>query len=117
MRRSVSLAALLVIAGLVTACGGGGAATSAPAAPAGGAAVGIRDFAFNPAALTTKVGTEVTWANTDGAPHSVKWDDGTPTSPNLTAGGTPYKRTFAAAGTFTYVCGIHSNMKGSVVVS
>jgi plastocyanin len=78
--------------------------------------VGIRDFKFVPAELTTTSGTEVTWRNQDTAPHSVKWADDTESSPTL-ADGETYARTFTAAGTFEYVCGIHPNMKGSVVVS
>jgi plastocyanin len=52
----------------------------------------------------------------DSPKHSVKWDDGTTGSDPLSTGAT-YTRTFATAGTFTYVCGIHASMKGTIVVN
>jgi plastocyanin len=118
---SLGLAAALGLT--VAACGGGAtsspaAATAAPAtvAPAGGDAVAIAGFAFAPATLTVKVGATVSWTNNDSASHTVKWDDGSQGSGSLTAGGAPYSRTFDTAGTFAYTCGIHSKMKGTVVV-
>lgn len=126
---SLGLAAALALA--VAACGGGATPSPAPAtappgssavpatpspAPAGGDAVTIADFAFEPATLAVKVGATVTWANKDSAPHTVAWADGSPGSGTLTAGGTPYARTFDAAGSFAYVCGIHPSMTGTIVV-
>ena len=120
MRSTMVLGLTLMLALALAACSSGGAsptpgATGTPAT--GGAAVTIIDFAFQPADLTVKVGDTVTWTNTGNAPHTVKWDDGTPASDTLTKGGVPYERTFAAAGTFTYVCGIHGSMKGSITVT
>lgn len=107
---------LAVAAGmLVAACGSGATPSSAPAS-GGGDSVTIAGFAFDPPTVTTKVGSTVTWSNTDAAPHSVAWDDGTEGSGTLAKGGTPYERTFDAPGTFTYACGIHPAMKGTVVV-
>jgi plastocyanin len=126
---SLGLAAALAIA--LAACGGGATPSPAPAtappassaasatpspAPAGGDAVTIAGFAFEPAALTVKVGASVTWTNKDSATHTVKWDDGSQGSGSLTAGGTPYTRTFDAAGSFAYACGIHPAMTGTIVV-
>jgi len=93
-------------------------ASAAPASvpPAGGDAVTIAGFTFDPATLTVKVGATVTWTNTDSATHTVVWDDGSPGSGSLTNGGTPYSRTFDTAGTFAYACGIHATMKGTIVV-
>jgi plastocyanin len=91
--------------------GGGGAGQQA-----GGGSVNIVDFAFQPQAVTVRVGQTVTWTNNGDAPHTVKWQQGAPESPRLSKGST-YQRTFDAAGTFPYVCGIHSNMTGTVTVS
>ena len=89
----------------------------ASVAPAGtGQTVSIANFAFSPATLTVKVGTTVTWSNTDSATHTVTWADGSPASGSLTVGGTAYTRTFDSPGTFAYACGIHAAMKGTVVV-
>ncbi len=125
---SLGLAATLGLT--VAACGGSATSYPAPAtaaptpatappaavAPAGDAAVTIAGFAFAPATLTVKVGATVSWTNNDSATHTVKWDDGSQGSGSLTAGGAPYSRTFDTAGTFAYTCGIHSKMKGTVVV-
>jgi plastocyanin len=126
---SLGLAAALAIA--VAACGGGATPSPAPAtappassalpvtpspAPAGGDAVTIAGFAFEPATVTVQVGATVTWANEDSAPHTVAWADGSQGSGSLAAGGAPYARTFDAAGSFAYVCGIHPAMTGMIVV-
>lgn len=79
-------------------------------------AVGIADFAFDPPDLTVPAGTEVTWTNGDGVGHSVVADDGTFRSETLDTGAT-FSTTFETPGTFTYVCGIHSSMHGTVTVT
>ncbi|MEO8229917.1 MAG: cupredoxin family copper-binding protein [Chloroflexota bacterium] len=95
-------------------------ASAAPSTAGGGGATGtavsIIDFAFDPAALTAKVGQEVTWTNSGAAPHTVTFDSGGIDSGNLSPGGT-FKHTFDAAGTFSYHCNIHSIMKATVTVS
>lgn len=119
--RIVALGVFAVLA--LAGCGGGtatptpAAATSAPAASpgGGGSAVTISGSQFQPASLTVAVQAAVTWTNNDSIPHTVKWDDGTPESPQLSQGDT-YQRTFDAPGTYDYVCGIHSTMEGSVTV-
>lgn len=105
-----------------TAAPASAAPTTASAAPstAGGGgstgtAVSIKDFAFDPDALTAKVGQEVTWTNTGVAVHTVTFDSGGIESGNLSAGGT-FKHTFDAAGTFSYHCTIHSIMLGTITV-
>ena len=92
------------------------ASSAASQAPAASDAITIQNFAFAPASLTVKSGATVTWTNMDSPKHSVKWDDGTTGSDPLATGAT-YTRTFATAGTFTYVCGIHASMKGTIVVN
>lgn len=92
------------------------ASPAASQAPAASDAITIQSFAFAPASLTVKSGATVTWTNMDSPKHSVKWDDGTTGSDPLSTGAT-YTRTFATAGTFTYVCGIHASMKGTIVVN
>jgi plastocyanin len=121
--RPFMLLVTLATAVLVLGCAG---ATSSPtAAPAtqtdapspagGGSDVSIVDFAFDPADLTVAVGDTVTWTNTGSAPHTVKWQDEEPESQQLESGAT-YERTFDSAGSFPYVCGIHSQMTGTITV-
>ena len=88
---------------------------AAALAAAGRAEVTIDNFSFSPAALTVKVGTQITWTNGDDIPHTVVSDGHTFKSKVL---GTGEKFTFTASkpGTYSYSCSIHSNMTGKVVV-
>lgn len=81
--------------------------------------VEIRNFAFNPAKITVKKGTTVTWTNQDSAKHDI-----TPTgggsdfkASELLGKGESYSFTFNTAGTYTYLCSPHPYMKGTVEVT
>jgi amicyanin len=123
----VAAVALLATSLLVAGCGssstttaaGGqttttGSATTAP--PGGGAQVTIQNFAFSPASVTIKVGDTVTWTNKDSAAHTVTYDNGTTFASSSLATGATFSFTFTKAGTYPYHCGVHPNMKGTVVV-
>jgi plastocyanin len=90
-------------------------ATSAPVASGSEVKVDISGFAFNPGTITIKVGQTVTWTNNDSASHNVKADDGSFSS-NTLATGDSFSFTFNTAGTYTYKCGFHANMVGTVIV-
>jgi len=77
--------------------------------------VTIADFAFDPAELEVAAGATVTWTNNDSATHTVESDDETLMSDDLPNGAT-YEMTFDEPGTYEYVCGIHPNMAGTVIV-
>ena len=118
----VAVASLLLVscsAGQATPLPAG---TSTPQSPAGAqpvsstAAVTIKGFAFDPASITVKVGTAVTWTNKDSAPHTITGDKGDWDSGRIAQGGT-YTRTFDQAGTYAYKCTIHPTMTGAVVVT
>jgi plastocyanin len=87
-----------------------------PAAPVSGDQVNIDGFAFVPTTLTVRAGRTVTWTNHDEEPHTVAAGDGSFHSPGMGTGAT-FSHTFAAAGTFDYVCSIHPMMRGTVVVT
>ncbi len=86
------------------------------AASAGPAAtVVIKDFLFSPKTVTINVGESVKWDNKG------KAEEGhTATGDNFDSGvlkeGETYIHKFSKAGTFDYICTLHSNMKGTVVV-
>ncbi len=117
--------AALVIAG----CGGDDddPSTSTPATattatdPTGrggpGVTVGIKEFAFDPQEITIAVGEEVTWRNDDTAEHNVvgRGVEDPAKSDSLGLGQT-YTWRALQAGTMDYVCTIHPNMTGQVVV-
>ena len=77
--------------------------------------VSINGFKFNPADLNVKVGDTVIWTNDDSVSHTVESTDGSFKSDELSKGDT-FKFTFAKAGKFSYKCGIHASMTGSVTV-
>jgi plastocyanin len=58
------------------------------------------------------VGTTVTWTNKDSVTHTVKFSD----KDQTIASGQSFTRTFDKPGEFTYICGIHTSMKGTIVV-
>ena len=77
--------------------------------------VSIANFAFDPATVTVNVGDSVTWTNQDGTAHTATAGDGS-FDTGIIAGGGSATVTFETAGTFAYVCSIHQQMTGTVVV-
>jgi plastocyanin len=78
--------------------------------------VRIKGMRFEPASVTVKPGTTVTWIQEDGAPHTVTGTGGELRSDTL-MGGQRFSHTFPEAGSFDYACNFHPMMKGTVVVS
>ncbi len=119
--RLIVCSAVVVASG---ACGNddkgeGGAARPAAAggAVSGEPAVAIVNFQFKPPSLTVKADTLVTWTNEDTAVHSIKDTSprATPVSPDLGKGDT-FSITYGEPGSYSYICGIHQYMTGSVTV-
>lgn len=79
------------------------------------AGVTIQDFAFGPASVTVNVGDTVTWTNQDDIGHTATADGGQFDTGILNKGQSG-SATFDTAGTFTYYCQPHPNMKGTIVV-
>jgi plastocyanin len=94
---------------------------AAPPAPsvatpaAADTSVNIKDFAFAPTATTVTVGTTVHWKNLDGEPHTVRSTDATFAS-NALDQNDSYSVKFDKPGTYKYVCSIHPQMVGTIVV-
>ena len=82
---------------------------------AGKNAVTIQNFAFSPSTITVKVGDKVTWTNQDSIGHSATADNGSFDTGVLQQGQSG-SITFSKAGTFTYHCSVHPNMKATVIV-
>jgi LPXTG-motif cell wall-anchored protein len=80
---------------------------------AASASVTIRDFDFAPASVTVNVGDTVTWTNQGPTGHTAT-GDGFDTG--ILNAGQSGSHTFDSAGTFSYICTPHPNMKGTVVV-
>jgi plastocyanin len=81
--------------------------------------IAIQGFEFNGGTpVTVAAGSTVTWTNDDSTPHSVLAEDAPPTFVSDTLGkGQTFAFTFDKPGTFSYQCGIHPNMKGTITVT
>lgn len=76
--------------------------------------VEIKGFRFNPATIAINAGDSVRWTNQDSAPHDAA-GDGWSTRTPMRKGEADEVR-FDTPGTYEYICSIHPNMKGTVVV-
>jgi plastocyanin len=109
-------AALGMVSMFTVGEGTGGTPTAGTPVSASTSAVEIKGFAFNPPMIEISAGTTVTWTNQDVAPHTATSDDGSFDTGWLNKGQSG-SVTFDQPGTFTYICTIHPNMKGTVVVT
>lgn len=73
----------------------------------------IVDFAFQPADAQVRVGGGVTWTNSGDFPHTVTFDDA---DCGRLTGGQTVSAQFNQAGTYAYLCTIHPQMRGTVIV-
>ena len=130
MIRRAAQMTLVGAALVLAACGGGEDSTESSSSPAatatattGAAAstsadtVTVKAFNFQPDPIEVKAGTTVKWVNQDGAAHDVTASDKSFAGP-LEADGGEFEHTFDKAGTYDYICSLHSGpgMKGQVVV-
>ena len=93
------------------------------AAPAGTASpastnpneIVIANFSFEPATLTIKAGTTVTWVNHDDEPHTATATDKRFNSKTLD-NGDRFSQEFKAPGVYNYYCALHPKMTGKIIV-
>ena len=88
-----------------------GGAFAAPAA----VSVTIKNFDFQPMAVSVPVGATVTWKNLDGEPHTITSLDGAFRSGALDQDET-FSFRFTKPGVYRYLCNIHPRMTASVTV-
>jgi plastocyanin len=103
--------------GAGTVPGSGTPPTDSPNTTPGpiGATVEVKDISYRPAAVTITTGHAVQWKYDDGdIPHNVNFN--TFRSGDPVSSGT-YTHTFATAGSYSYHCDVHPNMRGTVTVS
>jgi amicyanin len=70
---------------------------------------------FIPGEITVVPGTTVTWVNKEAMPHTVV-DLNKGFRSKIIAKDASFSFTFATAGDYDYLCSIHPNMKGKVIV-
>jgi plastocyanin len=119
------LAAMAVVAALVTGCGGSGGSTgasdtaaaseSSPTEVAGAPTLTIADMAFGQR-LTVAPGTQINIANNDTVEHSVTSETKGAFDVHVDGG---KKKTLTAPshpGEYAFYCVYHPNMKGTLIV-
>lgn len=121
-RTSVRSANTIVVLLLIACSWGARAATAAK--PASAAANGteqaklqtvlIKGFKFEPETVTVNVGDTVEWKNADIVPHTAT-AAGEFDSKNIRPGGA-WKFVAKHKGRFNYICTLHPNMKGKLMV-
>jgi len=77
--------------------------------------VRMLDNLFRPRAAEVAKGTRVTWVNAGAVTHTATAKNGSWDSGNVDPGGS-WSRVFRRAGTFRYVCLLHADMTGRIVV-
>ena len=76
----------------------------------------IKDFAFNPQAITIKAGEKITWINRDEEPHTVVSVEKQFKKSSALDTDQEFTITAGAPGTYTYFCSVHPKMTGTIVV-
>jgi len=140
----VALLAAAALALAAAGCGGGdnnndnsgssgGASTQAAQAPAqtttaatgsaeesdkgGDNEIRVQSFAFSPADKTVKVGEKIEWENYDTTAHNVVATAGGSFRSDTLQKGDKFEFTPTKAGTISYVCTFHPNMKATLEVT
>lgn len=109
MTRTVVLCATLATIFALSAC-----RDTASLEPAVGTVlVDIHDDGFAPETVFVAVGQSVRWTNRSATPHAIS-------SPDFTSGSLYqdwwFEARFDAAGTYDYVCPLHTTKEGTVVI-
>ena len=107
------LPAVAALAGTAVAAGCGGTRSSAPVRTTNVSMA--KSYRFDPTSIEITAGQAVTWTNNDNFTHTVKVDG---QGDHKVARGHSVSITFAKAGTYSYVCTLHSHdMHGTVIVT
>jgi plastocyanin len=133
MRRPISLLVLILaaLALAVAGCGSsddssddsGSSSTTTDAQPAGGGASGstvevnMKNIEYVPKAVTAKVGQTVHWTNGDSVAHTVTSEGGASFDSGTLDPGADFSFKVTKPGTINYMCQIHPNQTGTIVVS
>ena len=125
MKRLTLTIGLLALAAVLAACSGASAGAPTPAAPAGspsGDAVTIvaKDLKFVQTAVPVTADTafDLVFDNQEGAPHNVAISNASGASvfkgDIVSSTKVTYKVPALAAGTYTFICEVHPDMKGTI---
>ena len=79
--------------------------------------VSMKDIKFVPQEATVKVGQKITWTNDEPVPHNVTAEQGADFKSDTLNEGDTFEYTPTKAGTIDYVCTIHPNQTGKLIVT
>lgn len=122
MKPILALASIATLSLTLAACGG----SSSPSSPSQTSPgpdvtiniVGIQGSnSYNPSPTTIKAGQRVIWKNVDTRTHDTIQDANTFSVPPIAGGAQSDPVTLSTPGTFTYHCGIHPSMTGTITVT
>ena len=128
--RSMSVGAVLLVASWACSGGGGGGGGGGPTGPNPGGpsasasvsmnsskdAYGAESNSFSPTTVSITKNGIVTWNNATGVVHNVTFSGGGAPSNIADHSSGSNQRTFANSGSFSYSCGNHAGMGGTVTV-
>jgi plastocyanin len=124
MKRLTLTLGLLALAAVLAACSGASAApegtTQPPAGGTGDVSIVAKDIAFQTTDVAVKAGAPVTidFDNQDGAPHNIAISDAKGQTvfkgDIVSSRQVTYSVPALAAGTYTFICEVHPNMKGTI---
>lgn len=129
LSRTTGTITLLLLLGVVTACGTApapavpaavaptAAAPAGSAAPAGTTTVVMRNFLFAPDTITVPAGATVTVVNQDGAIHTLTANDGSFDTGRIAGRATGTFTAPSKPGTYPYKCAVHPFMTGTLTVT
>jgi plastocyanin len=112
MTRRLLLPAVAVLAATLVAAGCGGTGSSTPVATTEVSMA--KSYRFDPKTIEIEAGQTVTWTNNDNFTHTVEVDG---QDDHKVGRGESVSIRFDKAGTYHYVCTLHSkDMDGTVIV-
>jgi plastocyanin len=78
--------------------------------------VSIAEFLFGPEKIEVQKGQTIAWTNTDNSPHQVTVQGQTTLRTPVILKGQSTALTFNNIGSYDYICGLHTGMKGKIEV-
>ena len=126
MKRLTLIFGLLALAAVLAACSGASAAPGETAAPPAGTsggptvAVVAKDIKFVTPDVAVKAGAAfaIDFDNQDGAPHNIAISDASGArvfkGDIVSSSKVTYQVPALAAGTYTFICEVHPEMKGTI---
>ena len=125
MKRLTLTIGLLALAAVLAACSGASAQGDKPTTPTGSpsgpsVAVVAKDLKFVTPAVTVKASTAfaIDFDNQDGAPHNIAISDASGAKvfkgDIVSSSKVTYQVPALAAGTYSFICEVHPDMKGTI---